>query len=170
MKVVFVVPQNNFRDEELFVPKKFLESEGVNCFIASKEKGTLKGMLGAKVCSDFSLKDVGNDFDAVIFVGGGGAEQYFSDAHALGLARKYFEMGCVVGAICIAPSILANAGILKDVKATSFSSEEKNLVKQGAIFSKKPVEVHGLIVTAAGPMHAKEFGEKIFELISRKKK
>jgi len=170
MKAVFVIPQDNFRDEELFETKRVLESNGVKCFIASKTKGICVGMLGGKITSDLTLDEVGKDFEGIIFVGGGGAVEYFNDAKALGLARKYFDMGCVVAAICIAPSILANAGILRGVRVSAFSSEKKNLKSKAAVISDKSVEVHGLIVTASGPAHAKEFGEKISELLFRAKK
>lgn len=160
-KIVFVVSQENYRDEELLITKAVLEKNGVKCVVASKERGTHRGMLGAVVESELSINEIDESFDGVIFVGGIGARQYFKDKVALDLAKKYYHLGKLVCAICIAPSILANSGILNEKKATSFSSERENLLSNGAIFTGKPVEVDGNVITANGPSSAEAFGEAI---------
>ena len=70
----------------------------------------------------------------------------------------------VVAAICIAPSILVNAGILNGRRATAFPSERDNINAVGT-FTGKPVEVDGKIITANGPEAAAEFGKKIADAI-----
>ncbi|MFA6064513.1 MAG: DJ-1/PfpI family protein [archaeon] len=167
MRVVFVVPRNNFRDEEFFIPRTIIAKKEIECVVASKNIAALKGMRGNIVESTITLSQVDNGFDAIIFVGGSGAEQYFSDSEALGLAKKYFEMNRVVAAICIAPSILANAGILKGKKATCFASEKENLTAHGALYSRSPIVVDGKIITASGPVVAKEFGEEIVKALKK---
>ena len=62
-------------------------------------------------------------FDAVIFVGGGGSEVYFDDPKAHNIARKAFKAKKLVCAICIAPSILAKAGLLEGRKATVWEGD-----------------------------------------------
>jgi len=62
-----------------------------------------------------------------------------------------------VGAICMAPSILANAGILTGRRVTVFPSEEDNLRAKGAEIISSYVTVDGKIVTGSGPYAAKEF-------------
>ncbi len=164
-RVVFVIAEKNFRDEELLVPRAILAKAGVECVIASKASCSSKGMLGSIVEASVGLGDVGDSFDALVFIGGSGAEQFFSDDKALSLARLYFGMGKIVGAICIAPSILANAGILKGKKAACFASEKENLSSKGAVVRGRAVEVDGKIVTASGPIAAKQFGEEILNLL-----
>jgi protease I len=70
-----------------------------------------------------------------------------------------------VAAICIAPVILANAGLLNGKRATSFSSEKNTLVTKGALVSVNGVESDGKIITAEGPSHATEFGEMILKAL-----
>jgi protease I len=60
---------------------------------------------------------------------------------------------------------LANAGLLKGVKATCYPSQEANLKDKGAHFTGLAVERDGLIITADGPKAAKAFGEKIAEAL-----
>lgn len=164
-KVLMIIAPENFRDEELFHTKEEIEKVG-SVVVASKVTGEIKGMLGATAKAEITLDDVNiNDYDAVIFVGGTGSAIYFDDTQALKIAKEAYALGKVVGAICIAPSILANAGILEGRKATCYPSEKDNIASKGAEYTGSTVEVDGKIVTGAGPQAAKEFGKKIAEMI-----
>ncbi|MFN3910289.1 MAG: DJ-1/PfpI family protein, partial [Candidatus Anstonellaceae archaeon] len=69
-KVLFIIAPKDFRDEELFVPKQYLEEKGVFVQVASTEHGVAKGKLGGEIKIDLSLEQVNTkDFDAIIFVG-----------------------------------------------------------------------------------------------------
>lgn len=165
-KVVMIIAPEDFRDEELKEPRDLLNSKGASVSVASKTTDEVTGMLGMKVKPDITIDSIKvDDYNAVIFVGGVGASVYFNDEKVLSIAKETFEKGKVIGAICIAPSILANAGVLKGKKATSYSSERKNLEEKGAIWTGEDVSVDGKIVTASGPVSAKKFGEKIAELL-----
>ena len=165
---LFVIAPADFRDEELFEPQKVLEDAGIETTIASREAGEIVGKLGGKAEAQIGINQVNaEDFDAVIFAGGPGAATYFDDPAAHLLARKTIESGKILAAICIAPTILANSGVLKGKKATVFPSPdtEKALSDGGADYTKADTEVDGNIITANGPEAATEFGEKILELL-----
>ena len=165
-KVLIVVAPRDFRDEELFNPKKVLESAGVKVLITSKEVSEAKGMLGGKAKVDLDLPQVKiTEYDALVLVGGSGATIYFNDPVVLDLARKAVSENKIVAAICIAPSILANAGVLEGKKATVFESEKDNLIAKGAILINQPVVQDGTFITANGPAAARVFGEKIVEML-----
>jgi protease I len=154
-----VIAPEVFRDEEYAHPKQVLELKGADVTTASTRAGTCHGKLGMAAEASVALTDVlANDYDAVVFVGGGGAEVYFDDLRAHELARDALAQGKVVGAICIAPSILARAGLLAGVRATAFPSQRDDLVAHGARWSDGPVEVDGAIITANGPDAAHDFG------------
>ena len=163
MKALFIIAPKDFRDEELLEPKELLDESNVQTVIASKGVEAATGSLGAMVEVDIDYKDANpEDYDAIVFVGGSGSKIYFEDETAFNLARK----AKVLAAICIAPSILANAGLLKGKKATAFKSEQHNLEQQGTEFTGEPVTVFENIVTASGPAAAREFGEAILKLLS----
>lgn len=165
-KVLMVIAPQDFRDEELAEPKKFLEEKGMVVEIASKEVNEAVGKLGARVQVDKDISEVNvEDYQAIIFIGGPGATVYFNDQTALDLAKSSFERGKIVGAICIAPSILANARILSGKQATAFPSEKENLEAKGAQYTSELVTIDGKIVTAQGPEAAKEFGRAISQLL-----
>lgn len=166
-KVLMVIAPNNFRDEELDKPREILKSRGVEVKVASTSTDKAKGILGQVVKPDLSLDDVSvADFDAVVFVGGGGAAQYFDDPVVLEITKEAYETGKIVGAICIAPTILANAGILNGRRATCFSSEVGKLENKGAIYTGKGVEEDDNIITAEGPDVAADFGEVLVEALT----
>ena len=164
-----VIAPNKFRDEEYFEPKALFEEAGAKVVTASKGTRRATGMLGGSAGVDLELsKADAADYAAVVFVGGVGAAIYFNDPAALALAKAAAAQRKVVAAICIAPSILANAGLLKGLSATSFPSEEANLVAKGVRYTGEAVTVDGLIVTARDPKAARLFGKTVLDIITRK--
>ncbi len=166
-KILMVLAPKDFRDEEFLKPKQVFENSGAEVKVASKGVSETNGTLGAKVKVDLDLAEVKvEDYEAIVFVGGPGSSVYFYDQGVLNLAKEVVAQDKVIAAICIAPSILADAGLLEDKKATAFSSEESNLKSKGATYVNEGVVVDGKIVTAQGPQVAKEFGEKIVEVLT----
>lgn len=160
--VLFIIAQKGFRDEEYFQPKKILEDAGYTVVTASAQSGPAQGKLGGAAVADIAIRDaVAIDYMAIAYIGGPGSADYFNDKAALVLAKEAYSEGRVVAAICIAPVILANAGILKGKKATVFPSEKDALTGAGADYSDVPVAVDGNVITASGPHAAQDFGEKI---------
>ena len=77
------------------------------------------------------------------------------------MARSFAEAGKVVAAICIAPVILARAGLLKGKRATVFPDGIPELEKAGAVYTAQSVERDGRIITGNGPEAAEAFGREI---------
>ncbi|MDO8848495.1 MAG: DJ-1/PfpI family protein [Coriobacteriia bacterium] len=165
-RVLMVIAPAIFRDEEYSQPKAVLEARGAEVITASRTPGICHGKLGMTAEATVAIAEVeAADYDAVVFVGGGGAEVFFDDPAAHRLARRALEADRVLGAICIAPSILARAGLLQGVRATAFGSQRADLVAHGAIWTGRPVEVDGAIVTANGPDAARDFGMEIADTL-----
>ncbi|HSK47969.1 MAG TPA: DJ-1/PfpI family protein [Coriobacteriia bacterium] len=164
--VVMVIAQEVFRDEEYAEPRTILQSRGARVVTASTAPGKCIGKLGMTAEAELSISEAAERrWDAVVLVGGGGASCFFDDADAHRLAREALASGAVVGAICIAPSVLAHAGLLKGIRATAFPSQEADLTKHGAVWTGEAVTVDGRIVTANGPDAADEFGESLARLL-----
>ncbi len=165
-KAVFVIAQNSFHDTELLAPKAVLDQRKITTKIASMKNAPAHGKLGAIINPDLTLDEIKvTDFDAIIFVGGKGSVEYFENDQALNLVKDFQKAGKILGAICLAPSILANAGALIGKIVTATSSQEENLRNKGAEYTGMPSEVDGKVVTAKGPDAAKDFGEKLAYLL-----
>lgn len=162
MKVLFIVPSDKFRDEELFHTKEELEKENYIVELASTTKNEITGRLGGKVKADILLKDVNiNNYKALVLIGGMGATEYWNDKFTHDLLKKAHKEGKLIGAICIAPRTLANAGMLKGKKFNSWESEVENIKKLGGIHIDSPVVIDSKIVTGNGPTASREFGKTI---------
>jgi protease I len=166
-KAVLIIASQIFRDEELFETQGALEATGVETIVASSQLGTCKGKLGAAAEATQLVSDVkADDFDAIVFVGGTGAMEYYDSPAALDLAKEAAEKGKIVAAICIAPRILANAGLLEGLKATCYESETEAIKKLGAYFQLNDVVRDGKFVTANGPHAATDFGKTIAQALA----
>ncbi|MBI4436247.1 MAG: DJ-1/PfpI family protein [Candidatus Omnitrophica bacterium] len=161
-RILMVIAPEQFRDEEYTEPRKIFEQAGIVVTVVSSRSGKAVGKFGLEVEVDSLLKEVhATDFDAIVFIGGQGSRAYFNDPEAHRLVREAETGERIIGAICAAPGTLAKTGLLKGKRATSFSEESELLKQGGAIFTGKPVEVDGRIITGDGPQSAKAFGETI---------
>ncbi|MEW5944998.1 MAG: DJ-1/PfpI family protein [bacterium] len=170
-KILMVISPANFRDEELLEPKAEFEKAGGSVTVASTKPGSCRGMLGAAAVAEIGVGAAKpGDYDAVVIVGGAGSPQYlWNDAAVHDILRKAHAAGKVVAGICLSGAALANAGILKGVKATVYATPEsrKALADGGAHYVPEDVVVSGKTITAEGPAAAKKFALKIIEALER---
>ena len=165
-RVLIVIASQQFRDEEYQVPRKLLEAAGAKVTVASSKLAPSTGMLGAVVTPDVLLKDAkAADFDAIVFVGGSGAKEYWSDPTAHSLAKEFHAKGKPTSAICIAPVTLANAGILKGKAATSWPDVVSMVAAKGATMKSQGCVADGNVITADGPESAEAFGKALVKAL-----
>lgn len=167
-KVLMVIASAQFRDEEYQKPRKILEGEGVKVTVASSSLNESTGMLGLKVKPDILLKDAKPEaFDAVIFVGGMGATEYWDNPQAHALAQAIAKAGKPTTAICLAPMTLANAGLLKGKKATIWKDAVGDFKSKGVVYTGASVEKDGVVITGSGPDAAEAFGRALVEALKK---
>lgn len=169
-RTLYIISQQNFRDEELFVPEDILRTNGHSVTIASITNEEARGMLGARIKPNITVRNANpNNFDALIIAGGSGSPKLADYPEVLNIIRKFREQNKPIASICLAGYVLARAGILKGVNATVYPADfaiaeyRKSRVK----YTEKHVVVDGKIITADGPEVAKEFGEEIVKVLSQ---
>jgi protease I len=168
--VLLIIPPERFRDEELFITKEELEKGGFKTAVASTKLGRCAGSRGGYAVSEFEIDKINaGDFESVIFIGGGGSKLLFRNETALRIAREIHARGKVIGAICLAPVILANAGVLKNKKATVAGTESATIKEMGAAYTGPGVTVDGNVVTANAPKSSKLFGQTICNLLKNRR-
>ena len=170
MKVLIVIAPEKFRDEELSEPVAALKKAGIGYDIASTRRGTCSGMLGAKATASLSLEEVDpKAYEGILIVGGGGAQVHLWDDDLLQqIVRFFHEKMKVIGAICLAPVILARAGVLKGTKAVYYESPVsfREMKAGGAVIVNQPVVADKRIVTANGPVAAGEFAATFVKMLT----
>jgi len=168
-KIAVIIAFRDFRDEEYFLPRQIFEKAGLEVKTVSTQLGKAVGADGGEAEVNLLLDDLRiTDFDAIVFIGGPGMVKNIDSQLHQKIAREAVEANKILGAICIAPAILAKAGTLEGKKAAVWSSPlDKSAVKilkeNGADYQKDSLVVDGKIITANGPGAAKEFGQKIVE-------
>jgi protease I len=173
-KIAIIVAFRDFRDEEYFMPKEILEEVGFEVKTASNKKGRALGADGGEVDINLLVSEINPaDFSALVFIGGPGCLRALDNEESYKVARETVAKNKVLAAICISPVVLAKAGVLKSKKATVWSSPMdrssiKILEDNKAEYLPEPVVVDGKIITASGPVAAREFGEKIVEGLTNK--
>jgi len=170
-KILYIIAQQNFRDEELVVPKKILERERAKVTIASITTEESRGMLGLRVRPSIAVRDANpNNFDALVIAGGTGSPKLADYPEVLSIVRRFRDQGKIIAAICVAPYVLAKAGVIKGINVTTFPADYVlvELRRAGANYVEKSVVVDGKIITADGPASAEEFGEEIVKVLTSK--
>ncbi|MCX6796312.1 MAG: DJ-1/PfpI family protein [Candidatus Falkowbacteria bacterium] len=166
-KILMVVAFKDFKDEEYFVTKEVLEKAGFLIETTSSQKGMALGTEGGEAVITLLPSEINpQNYEGILFVGGSGMGKELDNHEFQKLAQEFAESNKIVSAICVAPSLLAKAGVLKGIKATVWSSAlDKSFIKileeNGTIYENKSVVQDGKVVTANGPAAAQEFGEAI---------
>ncbi|MEK7528810.1 MAG: DJ-1/PfpI family protein [Patescibacteria group bacterium] len=167
-KILFVIAQQDFRDEELFEPKKICEGAGIECTVASITTNEAVGKLGATVTPDIAVKDARpEDYDMLAIVGGPGSPTLAEYPEVLNLVQ-FFSKNKKLAAICYGPTVLARASVLNGKKVTFFKDKFSDpIIRQaGGIVTDQSVVTDGNLTTACGPQCATAFGRALVDLLS----
>lgn len=169
VKVVLLLAPG-FEEIEAMSIVDTLRRAGVEVVIAGLQGGAIKGSRGVNVIPDRSMDAIAiEEYDAVVLPGGSpGYINLGRDRRVQDLVTQAFEKGLIVAAICGAPTVLADLGILKGKKATVFPGKERDLT--GAEPVKERVVVDGTVVTSQGPGTALEFSVTLVELLVGKRR
>lgn len=107
------------------------------------------------------------DFDALMLPGGVfNPDALRIDDDAVGFVRGFFNAGKPVAAICHAPWLLIEAGVVEDRRVTSWPSLETDLRNAGAEWVDEEVVVDQGLVTSRKPDDLEAFCSKMVEEIA----
>jgi len=174
-KIAIVIAFREFRDIEYFIPRNVLAGAGAKIVTVSSQKGIAVGADGGEAQVNLLVSEVNIEegrFDAIIFIGGSGMGKNLDNPDFQRIAKEAVEKDKVLGAICVAPALLAKADILKGKKATVWSNQlDKSAIKilteGGAEYIADDVVIDGKLITAVGPLAAKKFGEALVDVLTK---
>jgi len=158
---------DGFEEIEAVTPVDVLRRAGFNVVTAGIPGTMLTGANGTKITTDKKLEDIDtNEFDAIVLVGGPGYRNLGNSNKVLAALRDFNSKNKTIAAICMAPSILAKAGIINEKKATISPGQEREVPRPRG----ERVVVDGNIITSQAPGTAMEFSLKIVEKLGGKEK
>jgi 4-methyl-5(b-hydroxyethyl)-thiazole monophosphate biosynthesis len=170
MPRVVVILADGFEEVEAMAIVDVLRRADIDTVTAGLHEGTVVSARKVKVIPDTVIDKVrSDDFDMIVLPGGQpGSDNLNADNRVKELLKGFSQKGKLTGAICAAPFVLANAGVLQGKHATSFPSYKDRL--GDVIYEEKTVVEDGNILTSRGPGTALSFGLAIVARLLSKEK
>ena len=171
-KKVLILATHGFEQSELEVPLRTLRDAGATVDVVSPEKGEIKGWdhadWGHPVKVDRLLDEVSaDDYDAIVLPGGQiNPDLLRVNEKALRLIRAFNAQKKIIAAVCHAPWLLIETGLIKGRRCTSYKSIKTDVVNAGGKWEDSPVVVDEGIITSRNPGDLKVFSAKIIEEIA----
>jgi 4-methyl-5(b-hydroxyethyl)-thiazole monophosphate biosynthesis len=146
-----------FEEIETIAPIDLLRRAGVEVVVASVMGDKLvTGRCRVTVQADVALAEVADQpFDLLLIPGGPGVKALRADGRAAKMAKQYAQAGREVAAICAAPTVLADAGLLAGKRFTSHAGVMDELPQ--SLVHERVVE-DGNLTTSRGAATAVDFG------------
>jgi protease I len=164
IKILFIISQRNFNDEEYSVTRKVLEENEIKVSVSSIDNGEAIGMKGLKVNPDKTVRRaLEENYDGLVIIGGSGSPTLSDYPEVLEIIRAFNTDKKTIGAICLAPVVLGKAGILSNIMVTVYPIDWAitSITRDGAHYFKHDIVEDENIITADGPKSARKFGEAI---------
>ena len=143
-----------------------LRRAGIEVVVAGLKPGVVTASRGVQLVPDVTLDAaLQHDYDMVVLPGGmPGAAHLKADPRMIGLLKKMAAAGQYTAAICAAPMVLAEAGLLDGKRATSYPGFLDAL--PGVTLSSAPVVQDGKVLTSRGPGTAMDFALALVEVLT----
>lgn len=162
MPTVLAILAEGFEEIEAIAAIDLLRRAGVEVTVAALSEGIhITGRTGVTLHADTTLAAIeSKDFDCLFLPGGPGVKNLRADPRVRALAQRYTEDGRWVAAICAAPAVLQDAGLLKGRRYTAHFSVAGELPD---ILSGERVVADGRLLTSRGAGTAIDFGLLLVE-------
>lgn len=168
-KRVAILAADGFEQAELEQPMKALEEAGATVSIVSPNSDRIQGMnhadKGDQFEVDIPLKNAkADEFDALLLPGGlMNPDQLRSTPEAVAFVRSFAQAGKPIAAICHAPWILIEAGLVRGRRLTSWPAIQTDVKNAGGNWVDEDVVVDNGLVTSRKPDDIPAFNSKMIE-------
>lgn len=167
MAKVLVPLANGCEELEVVSIVDVLRRGGVEVVMASiHDSLEVVGAHGISLKADALFPDVeGEDYDAMILPGGGdGTENLKRSLEVIARLRRQKEEGRLLCAICAAPTVLVEAGVLDEGQhVTCYPACQMDLDRP---WVNQPVVVHDDVITGQAPGSALLFGLVVLQVLA----
>ncbi|MBQ7384705.1 MAG: DJ-1/PfpI family protein [Clostridia bacterium] len=161
--MVYFFIANGFEEIEALCPLDLLRRVGIEVRTVGVGGREITGSHGITVKTDMTDAEYSDGAPELVFLPGGmpGTLNLAANETVRGAVMTAYENGAYVAAICAAPMILGELGILRGREAICYPGFEDKLT--GARISDKRTVADGKVLTAAGMGVSLDFGLLIVE-------
>lgn len=166
MTTVLVILPEGFEEIEAITPIDLMRRAGFTVTTAGLADGVhVTGRNGLILHADTTLAAVPPDqeFDLLMLPGGPGVKHLRADPRVRARVLAQAAGPGWIGAICAAPTVLHDTGLLAGRRYTAHFSVASELT---ALIASERVIVDGRIVTSRGAGTALDFGLKLIEVLA----
>lgn len=165
MSTVLAILPEGFEEIEAVTPIDFLRRAGVEVTVAALGDGlTVTGRNGIELVADTTLHHVGErEFDCILVPGGPGVKRLRADGRVAALLQRQAARHGWIAAICAAPTVLNDAGLLAGRKFTAHDSVRDELPD---MLIDEPVVIDDQLITSRGAGTAAHFGLSLVERLT----
>jgi len=159
----------DFEELEVVAPVDLMRRAGITVTLAALDSCLqVKGRNGLILQADTTLDEVINEaFECLFLPGGPGVNTLRKDERITPLIKRYSSKELWIVAICAAPLLLNDAGLLKEKTFTAHHSVKSELPD---FLESKAVVIDGYIITSRGAGTAVQLGLSLIEhLVSLEK-
>lgn len=145
---------------------------GIDVVTAGLDDKPVKASRGTVLIPDTTLDTaLKKEYDMIVLPGGlPGADHLNNDSRIQAVLKQMASKDKYTAAICAAPKVLANAGLLSGKQATSFPGVLEALNLSDVSLSQQPVVTDGKVVTSRGPGTSMDFALDLIEKLVGKQK
>ncbi|MGH8671598.1 MAG: DJ-1 family glyoxalase III [Burkholderiales bacterium] len=145
-----------------------LRRGGIEVTTTALDKKEVRGSRATVLVADTLLDDaLAGAYDMVVLPGGmPGSANLKNDTRILALLKKMAGDNKYVAAICAAPMVLAEAGVLAGKHATGYPGCLENLKLKDVTLENRPVVKDGKVITSQGPGTAMDFALELVETLA----
>ncbi len=173
MAIVLVPLAQGCEELEAVTVIDLLRRAEITVVTAGLDGQPVRASRGVVLVPDMDLDSaLQQEFDMVVLPGGlPGTDYLDNDPRIHELLKKMANSGRFTAAICAAPKVLANAGILSGRTATSYPGVLDEMGLADVSYSADTVVKDGRIITSRGPGTAMDFALELIEnLVGREKR
>jgi len=141
---------------------------GINVISAGLVSGAVKCARGTIIVPDTSLDDaIKHEYDMIVLPGGlPGADHLMEDKRLQQQLKDIAQSGGYIAAICAAPKVLANIGLLDNKTVTCYPGALDQFDIPGIQITEKAIVQDGNIITSRGPGTAIDFVLYLIEVLT----
>ena len=168
-KKIAILATDGVEQVELIEPRRALDQAGATTELVSLEKGEIQGFdhldHGDRFTVDRTLDEVSaDDYDGLLIPGGVANGDFLrASEDAVSFTAAFAKAHKPIAAICHAPWVLVEAGIVEGRTITSFPSLATDVRNAGGTWVDKEVQVDQGLVTSRKPDDIPAFSAKAIE-------